>query len=139
MAPIYRWREQPVFRLDGGDKQGFLRDYWGSVGDQTGASGRLTISGPPSEKFAVQDTLANYNAEDFGLSYVTLRDHAFTVAGGVVEKAQRTAKPSNIHWRITSVSGAREVICDHRGGSSWGFGVYVVYGVSVSICARRPC
>ena len=40
-------------------------------------------------------------SEEFNLSYTTLRDHAFTVVGGTVEKAQRMAKPSNIHWRIT--------------------------------------
>ena len=40
-------------------------------------------------------------SEEVALSYNTLRDHAFTVSGGVVEKAQRLEKPSNIHWRIT--------------------------------------
>ena len=34
-------------------------------------------------------------------SYKTLRDHAFTVTGGAVKKAQRLDKPSNILWRIT--------------------------------------
>ena len=32
---------------------------------------------------------------------MTLRDHAFTVTGGSVERAQRKNKPSNISWRIT--------------------------------------
>ena len=40
-------------------------------------------------------------SEEFGLSYVTLKNHAFNVTGGSVEKAQRTDKPSNIPWRIT--------------------------------------
>ena len=40
-------------------------------------------------------------SEEFGLSYKTLRDHAFTVTGGAVKRAQRTDKPSNIPWRIT--------------------------------------
>ncbi|MCY3894905.1 MAG: hypothetical protein OXG17_00375, partial [Chloroflexi bacterium] len=38
-----------------------------------------------------------------GLSYVTLRDHAFAVTGGQVKKAQRVDRESetrNIHWRI---------------------------------------
>ena len=35
------------------------------------------------------------------LSYRTLRDHAFTVAGGTVEKAERITQGSNIRWRIT--------------------------------------
>ena len=40
-------------------------------------------------------------SEEFGVSYRTLRDHAFTVTGGTVKNAQRASKPSNIHWRIT--------------------------------------
>ena len=40
-------------------------------------------------------------SEEFGISYVTLRDDAFSVTGGTVENAQRTDKPSNISWRIT--------------------------------------
>ena len=40
-------------------------------------------------------------SEEFELSYKTLRDHAFTAVGGVVEKAQRLTKGSNIGWRIT--------------------------------------
>ena len=40
-------------------------------------------------------------SEELSLSYVTLRDHAFTVVKGSVEKVQRMDKPSNIHWRIT--------------------------------------
>ena len=39
--------------------------------------------------------------EEFGISYLTLRDHAFNATGGAVLKAQRTNKPSNIPWRIT--------------------------------------
>ena len=40
-------------------------------------------------------------SEEFELSYKTLRDHAFTAVGGVVEKAKRLEKGSNIGWRIT--------------------------------------
>ena len=40
-------------------------------------------------------------SEEFGISYQTLRDHAFTVTGGTVEKAQRLEKQSDIGWRIT--------------------------------------
>ena len=40
-------------------------------------------------------------SEQFGLSYKTLRDHAFTVVGGTVKKAQRQVKGSNIGWTIT--------------------------------------
>ena len=40
-------------------------------------------------------------SEEFSLSYKILRDHAFTVAGGTVEKAKRITQGSNIRWRIT--------------------------------------
>ena len=40
-------------------------------------------------------------SEEFGLSYVTLKTHAFNVTGGTVENAQRTNKPSNMSWRLT--------------------------------------
>ena len=40
-------------------------------------------------------------SEEFSLSYKTLRDHAFTVVGGTVEKAKRITKGSNLRWLIT--------------------------------------
>ena len=40
-------------------------------------------------------------SEEFGLSYVTLRDHAFSVTGGTVDKAKRMTQGSNIGWTIT--------------------------------------
>ena len=40
-------------------------------------------------------------SEEVKLSYKKLKDHAFTVTGGTIQKAQRMAKPSNIRWRIT--------------------------------------
>ena len=43
-------------------------------------------------------------SEEFVLSYVTLRDHAFTVTGGEVTKARRLDRESttaNIRWEIT--------------------------------------
>ena len=61
----------------------------------------LTVAAPATHDGSAEFTFEIEFSEEFGLSYVTLRDHAFTVAGGVVEKAQRTAKPSNMHWRIT--------------------------------------
>lgn len=36
-----------------------------------------------------------------GLSYLTLRDHAFTVDGGEVVKARRLDRPRNMRWEIT--------------------------------------
>ena len=40
-------------------------------------------------------------SEEFGISYQTLRDHAFTVTGGAVAKARRLTQGSNIGWQIT--------------------------------------
>ena len=40
-------------------------------------------------------------SEEFGISYVTLRDHAFSVTGGTVNKARRLIQGSNIGWTIT--------------------------------------
>ena len=40
-------------------------------------------------------------SEEFAVSYKTLRDHALTVSGGTVKKAQRASKPSNTHWWVT--------------------------------------
>ena len=39
-------------------------------------------------------------SEQFDLSYVTLRDHAFTVTGGEVTKARRLEQGSNVRWEI---------------------------------------
>ena len=63
-------------------------------------------------------------SEDFGLSYVTLRDHAFTVTGGTVTGAGRLERPSNIRWEIhvqpDSESDVTVVLpitedCNHQG------------------------
>ena len=40
-------------------------------------------------------------SEEFGLSYKTLRDHAFAVTGGEVIKARRLNPPSSVGWEIT--------------------------------------
>ena len=40
-------------------------------------------------------------SEEVPVSYLTLRDHAFTITGGTVGKAQRLTQGSNIGWRIT--------------------------------------
>ena len=40
-------------------------------------------------------------SENFGISYKTLRDHAFTVSGGAVTGARRLDPPGNVRWEIT--------------------------------------
>ena len=39
-------------------------------------------------------------SEEFGISYRTLRDHAFTVTGGTVAKARRLTQGSNLGWEV---------------------------------------
>ena len=45
-------------------------------------------------------------SEEFGLSYKTLRDHAFTVTGGEVVKARRLEKGKNVRWEIHVTPGS---------------------------------
>ena len=63
-------------------------------------------------------------SEHFRLSYKTLRDHAFTIDGGTVKKAQRQEEGSNIGWTITiepDSSASVSVVlpattdCEHQG------------------------
>ena len=61
---------------------------------------RLKVSAPATHNGSSEFTFEIEFSEEFGISYATLRDHAFNVTGGSVEKAQRTDKPSNIPWRI---------------------------------------
>ena len=62
---------------------------------------RVTVAAPATHDGSSEFTFEIEFSEEFGISYATLRDHAFNVTGGSVERAQRTDKPSNIPWRIT--------------------------------------
>ena len=62
---------------------------------------RLKVAAPASHDGSSEFTFEIEFSEGFGVSYVTLKSHAFNVTGGSVEKAQRTDKPSNIPWLIT--------------------------------------
>ena len=67
-------------------------------------SNRLTASvhnAPNSHDGSTAFTFELRFSEEFKVSYRTLRDHAFTVTGGTVLKAQRIERGSNIGWRIT--------------------------------------
>ena len=44
-------------------------------------------------------------SEEVKLSYLTLRDHGFTVAGGTVNRAKRMTQGSNIGWTMTVTPG----------------------------------
>ena len=62
---------------------------------------RLKVAAPTTHDGSSEFTFEIEFSEEFGLSYVTLKSHAFNATGGSVERAQRTDKPSNIPWRIT--------------------------------------
>ena len=97
--------------------QATLDDATGAGTIENGESSSGTQEDPPAETPVVLLTASFANvpathngsaftfdltfSEEFGISYVTLRDDAFNVTGGTVENAQRTDKPSNISWRIT--------------------------------------
>ena len=61
---------------------------------------RLKVAAPTSHDGSSEFTFEIEFSEEFGLSYVTLKNHAFNVTGGSVERARRTNKPSNISWRL---------------------------------------
>ena len=75
-----------------------------STEEVAAVSSPLTVSlesSPASHNGTDEFTFQIRFSEEFELSYVTLRDHAFTVVGGTVKKAQRQVKFSNIGWTIT--------------------------------------
>ena len=52
-------------------------------------------------------------SEEFAISYMTLRDHALTVAAGEVAKARRLEKGKNVRWEISvtpDVNGAVTIV-----------------------------
>ncbi len=61
-----------------------------------------SFQSPPSSHDGQADfTFELRFSEEVPVSYLTLRDHAFTVTGGTVIKVQRLTPGSNIGWRIT--------------------------------------
>ena len=63
----------------------------------------VTVAAPTTHDGSSEFTFEIEFSEEFGLSYVTLKDFAFggSETGGEVRKAQRMDKPSNIRWLIT--------------------------------------
>ena len=49
-------------------------------------------------------------SEEFAISYLTLRDHAFTVTDGTVTGARRLTQGSNIGWTITVTPGSTAAV-----------------------------
>ena len=98
--------------------QATLDDGTGTGTIENGESSSGTQEDPPAEDPPVVLLTASFSnmpathngseftfdlafSEDFPLSYVTLRDDAFTVDGGNVENAQRKVPGSNQTWTIT--------------------------------------
>ena len=86
----------------------------------------LTASahGVPASHTGDAFTFELHFSEEIPLSYVTLRDHAFTVTGGTVTKARRLEARKNVRWEITvdpsgdadvSVSLPVTTDCDSQG------------------------
>ena len=63
-------------------------------------------SKPSSHDGQTTFTFELHFSEEFGLSYLTLRDQAFTVTGGTIAKARRLTRGSNIGWEITITPNA---------------------------------
>ena len=85
-------------------------------------------------------------SEEFDLSHVTLRDHAFTVTGGEVTGARRLEEPSNIRWEITVApdgNGDVTVVlpattdCTAQGAICTGDGKMLSGGVTVAVAGPQ--
>ena len=88
------------FTDDGGNEESLTSAATGAVAPRPPLTASFE-SKPSNHDGQTAFTFELRFSEEFGIGYQTLRDHAFTVTGGTVEKAQRLEKPSNIHWRIT--------------------------------------
>ena len=60
-----------------------------------------SFGGMPTEHDGTPFTFTLTFSEAPEVSYVTLREDAFAVTGGTVERAQRKSPPSNLEWTIT--------------------------------------
>ena len=92
---------QVSFTDDAGNEETLTSAASASV---AGAPEPITVileNNPASHNGTDEFTFQIRFSEHFKLSYKTLRDHAFTVVGGTVKKAQRQVKGSNIGWTIT--------------------------------------
>ena len=92
---------QVTFTDDAGNEESLTSAASASV---AGAPEPITVileNNPASHNGTDEFTFQIRFSEHFKLSYKTLRDHAFTVVGGTMKKAQRQVKGSNIGWTIT--------------------------------------
>ena len=108
---------------------------------------RLKVAAPTSHDGSSEFTFEIEFSEEFGLSYRTLKSHAFDVTGGSVERAQRTDQPSNIPWRITvKPQGAGDVTielpattdCGAQGAICTGDGRMLSNSLNITVSGPEP-
>ena len=90
--------------LDDGTGTGTIENGESSSGtqeDPPAVSLTATFANMPATHNGSAFTFDLTFSEEFGISYVTLRDDAFSVTGGTVNKAKRMTQGSNIGWTIT--------------------------------------
>ena len=87
-----------TFTDDAGNEESLISDATAAVTQPLTAT---IHNAPDSHDGQSKFTFELRFSEDFGLSYKTLRDHAFTVTGGGVVKARRLEKGKNVRWEIS--------------------------------------
>ncbi len=98
-------RVRVTFRDDANNQEELTSAATGAVAPRPPLTARFE-SKPSSHDGQADFIFELHFSEEFGISYLTLRDHAFTVTGGTVTKAQRLTQGSNVGWRITVTPGS---------------------------------
>ena len=90
------------FTDDGGNEETLTSAATAAVSGQPPEPLTVTLeNAPASHDGSGSFTFDLRFSEEVKLSYQSLRDHAFTVTGGTVRKAQRLDEQSNIRWQVT--------------------------------------
>ena len=114
-------------------------------GDETPLTARA--DGLPDSHTGDAFTFELRFSEEIPLSYVTLRDNAFTVTGGTVTKARRLEAGKNVRWEITvdpsgnadvSVSLPVTTDCDSQGAICTGDGRRLSNGLALLVPGPAP-
>ena len=90
-----------TFTDDAGNEESLTSAATAAVAPRAPLTVRLTVAAPTTHDGQTAFTFELHFSEEFGISYQTLRNHAFTVTDGTVTQAQRLTKGSNIGWTIT--------------------------------------
>ena len=90
-----------TFTDDAGNGESLTSAATGAVAAAPSPLTARTSQVPGSHDGNNSFTFELHFSEEFGLSYKTLRDYAFTVTGGEVVKARRLDPPSNVGWEMT--------------------------------------